>query len=160
MEPVEEFRKAMPDRIIPSLMVSENELTLPNFDPHSEYNPLPTNNYLHFQENLSQSVPLFAFAAENGVPIGIHLGIGPPDVAYDFTPDFNANLANHIELEPVLQKYPDLKIYLMHAGYPMLDGTLAMMDMYPQVYLEIETLRNSRSLRQLAHQILHSHFPG
>jgi predicted TIM-barrel fold metal-dependent hydrolase len=38
-------------------------------------------------------------------------------------------------MEEVLVRHPRLRVYLMHAGYPMLDDLLAVMYAHPQVYV-------------------------
>lgn len=151
MELVEKYRKEAPDRIIPSLMVGANntreslQALADSFDTWHKIGKFDLIGEMATQyAGITPSDPaldsIFEFAAKHGVPIGIHMGIGPPGVAHDFAPDFDMNLANPFELEPVLKKYPALKIYIMHAGYPMLDATLALMYIYPQVYLEISEI--------------------
>ena len=39
-------------------------------------------------------------------------------------------------LEDVLVKHPKLRINVMHAGYPMLNDTLALLYAHPQVYVD------------------------
>ena len=34
-------------------------------------------------------------------------------------------------------RYPDLRLYVMHGGWPMLDDTLALLFAHPQVYIEV-----------------------
>ena len=47
-----------------------------------------------------------------------------------------------LTLEEVLVKHPKLRVYIMHAGYPMLDDLLALLFSHPQVYVEISMLAN------------------
>jgi len=44
---------------------------------------------------------------------------------------------NPLRLEPVLEKYPDLRLYLMHAGWPFLEETVSMLRQYPNLYVDI-----------------------
>ncbi len=54
--------------------------------------------------------PFFAMAHELDIPVHVHvLGIGG-------SLDFSSHLGNPLRLVPVLQKYPDLRIYLENAG--------------------------------------------
>ena len=46
-------------------------------------------------------------------------------------------LGNPALLEEVLIRHPKLRIYLMHAGYPYLQETKAIMHLYPQVYADL-----------------------
>jgi len=40
-------------------------------------------------------------------------------------------------MEEVLVRHPRLRVYLMHAGYPMLDDLLALLYAHPQVYVDV-----------------------
>ena len=42
-----------------------------------------------------------------------------------------------LALEEVLVRHPRLRVYIMHAGYPMLDDLLALMFAHPQVHVEV-----------------------
>jgi len=42
-----------------------------------------------------------------------------------------------LTLEEVLVRHPALRIYIMHAGYPMLDDLLALMYAHPQVHVGV-----------------------
>ena len=82
--------------------------------------------------------PYFALAEELDIPVGIHLGEGPPASArfpgYD---DYRVAMGSPLLLEPVLRKYPKLRIYVMHYGSPMVDEMIAMMFAYPNLYVDI-----------------------
>lgn len=79
--------------------------------------------------------PYFALAEEMNVPVGIHVGPGPPGAPYLFAPRYRARLHSPLLYEEVLIRHPDLRLYLMHAGWPMLDDLLAVMWAHPQVYV-------------------------
>jgi len=80
----------------------------------------------------------FALAEELDIPVGIHLGEGPPATArfpgYD---DYRVAMGSPMLLEPVLRKYPKLRIYVMHYGSPLVDEMIAMMFAYPNLYVDI-----------------------
>jgi len=40
-------------------------------------------------------------------------------------------------IEEVLARHPKLRVYLMHAGYPMIDDLLAVLYTHPQVYVDV-----------------------
>jgi predicted TIM-barrel fold metal-dependent hydrolase len=42
-----------------------------------------------------------------------------------------------LTIEEVLVKHPKLRVYIMHAGYPMIDDLLALLYPHPQVYVDI-----------------------
>lgn len=79
--------------------------------------------------------PLWAFAEQEGVPVDIHVGPGG-----GLTPEYRARYGDPLAMEEVLAEHPDLKVYLMHAGYPQLDDMIALLTNYPQVYAGIGAL--------------------
>ena len=40
-------------------------------------------------------------------------------------------------MEEVLVRHPRLRVYLMHAGYPLLDDLLVVLYAHPQVYVDV-----------------------
>ena len=80
--------------------------------------------------------PFYTLAEELNIPIAIHMGPGPPGAAYLGMQDFRMRLSNPLDLEEVLLKHPKMRIYVMHAGWPMLDGMMALMYAHPQVYVD------------------------
>jgi predicted TIM-barrel fold metal-dependent hydrolase len=84
--------------------------------------------------------PYLAFAEESNIPVGLHTGLGPPGTPYQCCPKFRVTLGNPLLLEPVLIRHPKLRIYLMHAGYPYLRETIAIMYMYQQVYADVAVI--------------------
>lgn len=69
------------------------------------------------------------------VPVAIHMGPGPPGVAY-LNGTYRAALSNPLALEDVLVRHPRLRVQIMHAAYPLLDATLALLYAHPQVYVD------------------------
>ncbi len=80
--------------------------------------------------------PYWALAEELDIPVGIHIGPGAPGTTYFATPDYRVSLTDPLLLEPVLVKHPHLRVFVMHAGYPMKERMLALMAAYPNVYAE------------------------
>jgi len=81
--------------------------------------------------------PYWALAEELDVPVGIHMGPGPPGVSYIGLLEYRMALTDPLQLEEVLMKHPKLRVFVMHAGWPMADRTMALMYAHPQVYVEI-----------------------
>jgi predicted TIM-barrel fold metal-dependent hydrolase len=80
----------------------------------------------------------FALAEELDIPVGIHLGEGPPGTArFPGYGDYQVALGSPLLLEPVLRKYPKLRIYVMHYGSPLVDEMIAMLFAYPNLYVDI-----------------------
>ena len=81
----------------------------------------------------------FAVAEELDTPVAIHMaGAGLPDV-----PGFRVRLGDPLLLEEVLIRHPRLRVNVMHAGLPYLEGTLAIMRRYPQVYADLSKISDS-----------------
>jgi hypothetical protein len=80
--------------------------------------------------------PYWALAEELDIPVGIHMGPGPPGVTYFGSAGFRAALSDPLQLEPVLVAHPRLRVFVVHAGYPFKEAMLALMAAHPQVYAE------------------------
>ena len=63
-----------------------------------------------------------------------------PNTTYTCCPKFRTRLGNPQLIEEVLVKYPKLKLQLMHMGYPYLQETKAILNVYPQVYTDIAAI--------------------
>lgn len=84
--------------------------------------------------------PYYSLAEELDIPVAIHVGPGPPGVAYFGSPKYRMRLTNPLALEDVLVRHPKLRIYIMHAGWPMGDEMVALMFAHPRVYVDIAVL--------------------
>lgn len=96
-----------------------------------------TNQYLGIAPDDPSMDPYWALAEELDMPVGIHIGTGPPGVIYLGSPEYRARMHSPLDLEDVLARHPGLRVYVMHAGYPMLDDVLALMYAHPHVYLGV-----------------------
>ena len=84
--------------------------------------------------------PLYSLAEELDIPFGIHIGLSKPGVSYDDSPKYRAALSNPMLLEEVLLRHPKLRLYVMHAGWPMLDQMIALLWAHPQVYVDVAVI--------------------
>lgn len=80
--------------------------------------------------------PYYALAEELDIPVGIHLGPGPPGTIYFATPGYRVAAGDPLRLEPILVRNPRLRVYAMHAGWPLGDAMIAMMFAHPQLYVD------------------------
>lgn len=78
-----------------------------------------------------------AMAERLDIPIGIHVGPGPPGAPYIFAKNYRARLHSPFLLEQALLRHPKLRVYAMHAGWPMLDDMLATLYTHPQLYVDV-----------------------
>lgn len=85
--------------------------------------------------------PYLALAEELDVPVGLHTGIGPAGVSYDpCCRGFRVALGNPTLVEEAINRHPRLRLSLMHAGWPYLHDTIAVMTVYPQVYADLGSI--------------------
>lgn len=99
--------------------------------------------------------PYWALAEELDIPVALHTGLGPANTPYRCCPKFRTSLGNPALLEDVLVRHPKLRVYLMHAGYPYLQETIAILHMYPQVYADLGAISWTRP-RAAFHHYLHA----
>ena len=95
------------------------------------------NQYSGIAPNDERMEPYWSMAEELDIPVGIHIGTGPPGVIYLGSSGYRARLHSALSLEEVLVSHPGLRVYIMHAGFPMLDDLLATMYAHPQVYVDV-----------------------
>ena len=88
--------------------------------------------------------PYWAALAANDVPAGIHVGTGPPGVIYLGSPNYRARMHSALTMEEVLVANPELRVYLMHAGFPMLEDLLVLMYAHPQVYVGVGVIAHTQ----------------
>src|SRR5262245_32439103 len=71
--------------------------------------------------------PYWDLAVELDIPVGIHIGTGPVGALYMGFDKYRARLYSPLVLEEVLIRHPKLRVYVMHAGWPMIDDLLAVL---------------------------------
>jgi hypothetical protein len=138
---VRRWRAAAPERIIPAL-ISGGEVSLDSIRVWATDSTVQVLGELLFQYrglDPTDSVPEahYALAERLNLPVGVHVGPGPPGAAYLAAPHYRASLSNPLLLEETLIRHPKLRLYVMHAGWPMLDEMLALLYAHPQVYVDL-----------------------
>lgn len=78
-------------------------------------------------------------AEELDIPVGIHMGLGPPGITNGGS-KYRIRLSSALLLEDVLARHPNLRVFVMHAGWPLLDDMIALLYSYPQVYVDIAVI--------------------
>lgn len=149
LDRISEFYQADPKRIIPSLDYP---------DPHNS--PLPDTStfvrlfkegkflvfgelaleYEGLQLNDPKLAPYLKICERLKIPVALHTGLASPNTPYRCCPKFRTSLGNPQLVEEVLNKYPKLKLQLMHMGYPFLAETKAILYVYPQVYADMSVV--------------------
>jgi hypothetical protein len=84
--------------------------------------------------------PYFTLAEDLDIPVGIHTGTSFPGTPYSGKPRFRLELGNPLLLEGLLVRHPKLRVYVMHGGAPWTRETGALLQMYPQVYIDIAVI--------------------
>lgn len=140
---VSAWQKAAPTRVIPSLMpdIPLKPGLEAEFAAAKAAGKLAVIGELGFQyDGISVAdpklEPLWAAAEKLDIPVAIHFGPGPPGAAYMPGSGYRARLSSPLLLEDVLVRHPRLRVNVMHAGFPMLDDTLALLYAHPQVYVD------------------------
>ena len=96
-----------------------------------------TNQYAGILPTDSRMDAYWALAEELDMPVGVHIGTGPPGAIYLGAAGYRAQMHSALTIEEVLVKHPKLRLYIMHAGYPMIDSLLAVLYAHPQVYVDV-----------------------
>jgi predicted TIM-barrel fold metal-dependent hydrolase len=79
-----------------------------------------------------------ALAEELDIPVALHTGTMPPGMSFDpCCRTARARLGDPILVEEALNRYPKLRLNLMHAGWPYLDDTISTLFHYPQVNADL-----------------------
>ena len=79
----------------------------------------------------------FAAAEKLNIPVGIHMGTGGNGMANISAPKYRASAGNPLLLEDLLARHPKLKVWVMHAGYPMINEMVALMGANAYVYVDV-----------------------
>lgn len=91
----------------------------------------------------------FALAEELDVPVAIHMGTGGSGRANVAMPRFRASLGDPLLLEELLARHPRLRVQVMHAGYPMIDNMLALLQANSHVYVDLAGLIWSYPIKEV-----------
>lgn len=141
---LEEYEAQAPDRIIKGCGFSgmENISEIRKLIESGDCEILAESGpqYAGFAPNDSTLEPYFALAEELDTPVGLHVGLGPPGAAYMGMTNYRMSNSNPLLLEDVLIKHPDLRLYVSHAGWPMLDEMIGLLYAHPQVYVDISII--------------------
>ncbi|MEE4297837.1 MAG: amidohydrolase family protein [Pseudomonadales bacterium] len=157
---VRAWMAAAPGRFLPSLQLN---LARDPYGPEEVRSLLTDGGFLVIGEISNQYQGIgpddermdgfYAVAAELDVPVAIHMGTGPPGAAM-LMPSYRVRLGDPMLLEPVLAKYPNLRVTIMHMaeGFPSQLKTLLYT--YPNVYVDIGGLSWMRTAEEFERTLL------
>ena len=104
-------------------------------------------------EGLSPSDPsvdqYFALAEQLDIPVAIHMGTGGSGRANVIMPKYRGSMGNPLLLEELLARHPKLRVQVMHAGYPMIDNMLTLLQANSHVYVDVAGLIWSYPLKEV-----------
>jgi len=104
--------------------------------------------YLGMSADDARLEPYWRLAEEFDIPVGIHMGPGPPGVAYESSPvpfkspRFRMAAGDPLLLEDVLLRHKRLRLFVMHAGWPRIDEMIALLYAHPNVYVDLAGLQS------------------
>jgi predicted TIM-barrel fold metal-dependent hydrolase len=96
-----------------------------------------TNQYAGILPDDPRMAPYWALSEEIDIPVGIHIGPGPPGAIYLGAAGYRARMHSALTIEEVLVTHPKLRVYIMHAGFPLIDDLLAVLYAHPQVHVDV-----------------------
>lgn len=83
--------------------------------------------------------PFLEICEEFDIAVGIHTGGSRPGIHIS-NPDFRLRYGDPFLIEDVIVTYPNLRVYLMHAGSHFYERTAMLMVQYPNLYSDIAIL--------------------
>jgi len=156
---VEKWKQAAPGRVIPGTsfnngMQPGNRVPLAELRDDFTKGGFKVMGEIGLQyEGLSPSDPsvdqYFALAEELDIPVAIHMGTGGSGRANITLPKFRGSMGNPLLLEDLLARHPKLRVQVMHAGYPMIDNMLTLLQANSHVYVDVAGLIWSYPLKEV-----------
>jgi hypothetical protein len=128
---------------LPDVTWLSGELKGGRIKAFSELSP----QYLGWSPADSRMEPYWQLAEQFDIPVGLHMGPGPPGIAYDASPvpfkspAYRMAMGDPLLLEEVLLRHKRLRLFVMHAGWPQLERMIALMYAHPTVYVDVAVLQ-------------------
>ncbi len=97
------------------------------------------SQYYGISSSDSLLFPYYALAEKYNLPVGIHTGGAGPGHG---SPNFKMELGNPLLMEKMLQRFPQLRVWIMHGGDQYYKETVALMQQHKQVYADISVISN------------------
>jgi hypothetical protein len=139
-----DYKRSDKDRIVEGFLV-ESEKNLPDtatfvrLIKEGKLKVFGELDLQYFGKTLADSMfePYLSICERFDIPVALHTGMSFPNTPYICCPKFRTYLGNPQLIEDVLVKHPKLKVQLMHMGYPYLEETKAILNVYPQVNVDV-----------------------
>jgi len=156
---VQKWKDAAPGRVIPGTSFNEGmqpgkRVALDELRKDFSTDGFKVMGEIGLQyEGLSPSDPsvdqYFALAEELDIPVAIHMGTGGSGRANIAMSKFRGSMGNPLLLEELLARHPKLRVQVMHAGYPMIDNMLTLLQANSHVYVDVAGLIWSYPLKEV-----------
>jgi len=160
---VQKWKEAAPARVIPGTSFSNGltpgqRLPIDELRKHFTQDGFKVMGEIGLQyEGISPSDPsvdsYFALAEELDIPVAIHMGTGGSGRANITTPKFRGSMGDPLLLEGLLSRHPKLRVQVMHAGYPMIDNMLTILQANSHVYVDVAGLIWSYPIKEVTRYI-------
>ena len=156
---VQKWKEAAPARVIPGTSFSNGltpgqRLPIDELHKHFTQDGFKVMGEIGLQyEGISPSDPsvdsYFALAEELDIPVAIHMGTGGSGRANITVPKFRGSMGDPLLLEGLLARHPKLRVQVMHAGYPMIDNMLTLLQANSHVYVDVAGLIWSYPIKEV-----------
>ncbi len=156
---VEKWKDAAPARIIPGTsftggMGTGQHVALDELRKDFTTDGFKVMGEIGLQyEGISPSDPsvdaYFALAEELDVPVAVHMGTGGSGRANVMMPKFRGSMGNPLLFEELLARHPKLRLQVMHAGYPMIEEMLTLLQANSHVYVDVAGLIWSYPIKEV-----------
>lgn len=156
---VQKWRDSAPNRVIPGTgfnngIAPGGRVSLDELRKHFTTGGFKVMGEIGLQyEGLSPSDlsvdPYFALAEQLDIPVAIHMGTGGSGRANVARPTFRGSKGDPLLLEELLARHPKLRVQVMHAGYPMIDNMLTLLQANSHVYVDVAGLIWSYPLKEV-----------
>lgn len=143
---VSKWKQSAPKRIIAGLMFSP-EMNIGVEEMRQMFNSKSieilgevVGQYNGITLSDSSMDPYLSLAEDLDIPVNVHVGPGPPGIAYVGDNRYRAKFHSALVIEEALIKHPKLRVVVAHAGWPMIDDMIAVLYTHPQVYVDLGVL--------------------
>ena len=135
------WQSAAPDRVIPGVWTNGSvpRESIRTWAKEGRIRVLGELTFQYTGYRFADALPEqhFALAEELDLPVGLHVGPGAPGEAYFLSARYRAELGRPLSLEESLLRHPKMRLYVMHAGWPLIDEMLALLLYHPQVNVDV-----------------------
>jgi uncharacterized protein len=153
---VQKWKNAAPNRVIPGTDFEKGDDRVPLDELRKDFTTggMKVMGEIGLQYGgISPSDPsvdkYFALAEELDIPVAIHMGTGGSGRANLLMPRFRGSAGNPLLLEELLARHPKIRVQIMHAGYPMIDNLLTLLQANSHVYVDVAGLIWSYPIKEV-----------